>query len=274
MGARLLRGRDVRDDDDLRAPVVVIDDVLARKLFGAQDPIGKRILFPPEIVRDTPPLEVVGVYAHMVPNGPGEADPIQAGLILPFTATAQFAPEWHRNFALLLRSEGDPARLVPAVRREVLALDPDLPVYNVKTMEAAVEESLSGRRFSLLLLGLFAAVALTLAAVGVYGVMSYGVVQRTREIGIRMALGAGQGDVLRMVVGNAFRLAGLGIGIGLLFAAGLSRLLRGMLFGVSSFDPLAYAVVSLLLASVALFSSWLPARRAARVDPNVALRAD
>ena len=274
MGARLLRGREVRDDDDMRAPVIVIDDALARQLFGSEDPLGKRIRFAPEIVGDLPPLEVVGVYGHMVQNGPGESDPIKAGMILPYAMTAQFAPQWHRNFTLLLRSDGDPSQLAPAVRREVLALDPELPVYNVKTMNAAVDESLSGRKFSLLLLGLFAAVALTLAALGIYGVMSYGVVQRTREIGIRMALGARQYDVLRMVVGNAFRLASVGIGIGLLLAAGLSRLLRGMLFGVGAFDPLAYLGLSLVLAFVALFSSWLPARRAARVDPNVALRAE
>ncbi len=274
MGARLLRGRDVRDDDDLRAPVVVIDDVLARKLFGTEDPLGHRIRFPPEEVGDVPGLEIVGVYGHMVPKGPGEGDTVQNGMILPFAMTAQFAPQWHRSFALLLRSDGDPAHLAPAVRREVLSLDPELPVYNVKTMEAAVDESLSGRKFSLLLLGLFAAVALTLAALGVYGVISYGVVQRTREIGIRMALGARQNDVLRLVVGDAFRLAAFGIAIGILLAVGLSRFLRGMLFGVSTFDPVAYGGLTLVLAFVALFSSWLPARRAAQVDPNVALRAD
>jgi putative ABC transport system permease protein len=273
MGARLLSGREVRDGDDLRAPVVMIDDALARKLFGNEDPLGKRLLFPPE-AREVPPVQIVGVYRHMVQYGPGEPEHIDAGMILPFTMTAQFAPQWHRNFALLLRSEGDPAQVAAAVRREVLSLDPELPIYNVKTLDAALDEVLSGRKFSLLLLGLFAGVALTLAAVGVYGVMSYGVVQRTREIGIRMALGARREDVLRMVVGNASRLAGLGIGIGLLLAAGLSRLLRSMLFGVNAFDPLAYLALSVVLASVALFSSWLPARRAAQVDPNVALRAE
>ena len=274
MGARLLSGRDVRDDDDLRAPAVVIDDALARKLFGNEDPIGKRLLFPPEWAGEVPPVPIVGVYRHMVQYGPGEPEQIGAGMVLPFTTTAQFAPQWHRNFTLLLRSEGDPQQLASAVRREVLSLDPELPVYEVKTLAAALDSSLAGRKFSLLLLGLFAAVALMLAAVGVYGVMSYGVVQRTREIGIRMALGARREDVLRMVVGNAGRLAGLGIGVGLVLAAGLSRLLRSMLFGVSAFDPLAYVALSVVLASVALFSSWLPARRAAQVDPNEALRAE
>jgi predicted lysophospholipase L1 biosynthesis ABC-type transport system permease subunit len=254
--------------------VVVIDDALARKLFGTADPLGQRLRFPPEAVGELPGLEIVGVYGHMVPNAPGETDTVQNGIILPFAMTAQFAPQWHRNFALLLRSDGDPAQLAPAVRREVLSLDPELPVYNVKTMEAAVDESLSGRKFSLLLLGLFAAVALTLAALGVYGVISYGVVQRTREIGIRMALGARQADVLRLVVGDALRLAALGIAIGILLALGLSRFLRGMLFGIGTFDPVAYLGLTLTLAFVALFSSWLPARRAARVDPNIALRAE
>jgi predicted permease len=276
MGGRLLRGRDVRDEDDLAGPVVVIDDALARKLFGTEDALGKRLVFPREALggREIPPVEVVGVYGHMAQYGAGATDPVRAGMILPFAATAELAPQWHRNLILLLRSDGDPAQLTSAVRQEVLSVDPELPVFNAKTMQAAVDESLSGRKFSLLLLGLFAAVALTLAAVGVYGVISYGVVQRTREIGIRMALGARQQDVLRMVVGNALRLVTSGIGIGLLLAAGLSRVLRGMLFGVSAFDPVAYVVLSLVLALVALFSSSLPARRAARVDPNVALRAE
>jgi putative ABC transport system permease protein len=274
MGARLLRGRDVRDDDDLRAPVVLIDDALARKLFGTEDPLGHHLSFPPEVVGNLRGPEIVGIYGHMVQYGPGQATSIQAGMILPFAMTAQFAPQWHRGITLAVRADGDLAALLPAVRREVLAIDPELPVYNVKTMEAAVDESLSGRRFSLILLGLFAAVALALAAVGVYGVMSYGVVQRTREIGIRMALGARQEDVLRLVVGDAFRLSVFGIVIGVALAVGLSRVLRGMLFGVSPFDPTAYLGLTVVLVLVALLASWLPARRAAKVDPSVALRAE
>jgi putative ABC transport system permease protein len=274
MGARLLKGRDVRDSDDLRAPAVLIDDALARKLFGKEDPLGHHLSFPPEIVGNLRGPEIVGVFAHMMQNGPGEEDLIGAGMILPYALTAQFAPQWHRGITLVVRTEGDLAQLAAAVRRETLALDPDLAVYNVKTMSSAVDESLSGRKFSLLLLGLFAAVALTLAAVGVYGVMSYGVVQRTREIGIRMALGARQEDVLGLVVGDALRLSLVGIAIGIALAIGLSRLLRGMLFGVSNFDPVSYLGLTLVLGLVALFASWLPARRAAKVDPAVALRAE
>jgi putative ABC transport system permease protein len=245
MGGRLLRCRDVRDDDDLRAPAVLIDDALARKLFGDKDPLGARLAFPPEIVGNLRGPEIVGVSAHMVQYGPGDAGPIQAGMILPFAMTAQFAPQWHRSFTLLLRAAGDPSRLAAAVRREVLALDPELPVYELKTMDSAVDQSLAGRKFSLVLLGLFAAAALALAAVGIYGVMSYGVVQRTREIGIRMALGARKEDVLRLVVSEGFRLAVAGIAIGIALAVALSRVLRGMLFGVSAFDPLAYLVLTL-----------------------------
>jgi predicted lysophospholipase L1 biosynthesis ABC-type transport system permease subunit len=220
------------------------------------------------------PPEIVGVFRHMVQYGAGEASPIQSGMILPFAMTAQSAPQWHRGMMLLLRTEGDPALTAPLVRREVLALDPELPVFEVKTMDAALTERLSTRRFSLVLLGLFAGVALLLAAVGVYGVMSYGVVQRSREIGIRMALGARQEDVLRLVVGDGLRLAILGIGIGIPLALGLLRLLRGMLFGVGAFDPVAYLALTAVLGSVALLASWLPARRAAQVDPTVAMRAE
>ena len=274
MGARLLRGRDVNDDDDLKAPVVLIDDALAHKLFGDADPLGRHLAFPPEVVGKMRGPEIVGVFSHMVQNGPGDPEIIRGAMLMPYAMLAQFAPQWGHGMKVVLRADGDLSTLAAAVRREVAALDPELPVYEVKTMDAAVAESLSGRRFSLLLLGLFAGVALLLAAVGVYGVMSYGVVQRTKEIGIRMALGAGQDSVLRLVVGDGMRLAGAGIVLGMGLAVGLSRLLRGMLYGVSAFDPAAYAGLTLVLAGVALLASWLPARRAARVDPAIALRAE
>jgi putative ABC transport system permease protein len=274
MGGRLLRGRDLREDDTLRKPAVLIDDGLARRLFPGSDPIGQHLSFPPEVVGNMRGPEIVGIFAHMQQYGPGDANLIDSGIMLPFAVGAEFAPQWYRGMTVLLRSQGELGPLVAAARREVLALDPELPVYNVKTMDAAVDDALSGRRFSLVLLGLFAAVALLLAAVGVYGVMSYGVEQRTREIGIRMALGARQEEVQRMVVRDGARLAGAGIAIGIALAVLLSRVLRGMLFGVSTFDPLSYVGLTLVLAAVALFASWLPARRASKVDPGVALRAE
>jgi predicted permease len=274
MGTRLLRGRSFNEDDDLRHPVMLIDDALARKLFGSDDPIGHRIFWPPEVVGKMGSMEVVGIFGHMKQYGLDDKGPIQSGMMLPYAMGAQFAPQWFRSVMVLLRSDGDLAALSASVRREVLAQDPELPVYNVKPMESALDESLAGRRFLLLLLSLFAAAALALAAVGLYGVMSYGVVQRTKEMGIRMALGARQEDVLRLVVGGGARLAAIGIGAGVVLAAGLSRLMRGMLFGVTSWDPLTYAGLALMLGTVAVFASWLPARRASRVDPSVALRAE
>ncbi len=274
LGAHLLRGRDLREGDDLKAPVVLIDDALARKLFGTEDPLGHHLAFPHEVVGNMRGPEIVGIFGHMVQYGLDDQGPVQAAMIMPYAMMAQFAPQWFQGITLLVRGAGDPQQLTSAVRREVLALDAELPVYNVKTMEAAVSDSLAGRRFSMLLLALFALVALALAAVGVYGVMSYGVVQRTREIGIRMALGARQRDVLRLVVSGGARLAGAGIGIGIALAVGLSRVLRGMLYGVNAFDPLTYSGLALALALVAFVATWLPARRAARVDPNIALRAE
>ncbi|MGZ6141964.1 MAG: FtsX-like permease family protein, partial [Myxococcales bacterium] len=230
--------------------------------------------FAPEVVGKMRGPEIVGIFAHMVHYGPGDPEVIRGAMIMPYAMIAQFAPQWAHGVKVMLRADGDLSTLAAAVRREVAALDPELPVYDVKTMDAAVAESMSGRRFSLLLLGLFASVALLLAAVGVYGVMSYGVVQRTKEIGIRMALGAGQDSVLRLVVGDGMRLAGAGIVLGIGLAVTLSRLLRGMLYGVSAFDPIAYAGLTAVLAVVALLACWLPARRAARVDPAIALRAE
>jgi predicted permease len=276
MGGRLLRGRDLRETDDAQHPAVLVDDGFVRQLFPDGDAIGHSIDFDASkqgkgIVR----AEIVGVYGRMEQYGPGgDPDPIRAGMITPYSLGATVAPQWFHGLSIMVRADGELEPFMIAARREVLALDPQLALFGAKTMEAAVDESLANRRFSLVLLGLFAGAALLLAAVGVYGVMSYGVVQRTREIGIRMALGARQEDVLRLVVRDGARLAGAGAGIGLLLAAALSRVLRQMLYGVSAFDPLSYFGLTLVLSLVALAASWLPARRAARVDPNEALRAE
>jgi putative ABC transport system permease protein len=177
------------------------------------------------------------------------------------------------SLTLLVRSvQSDPARLGSAIRAQVRAIDKDQPVGDIGAMDQILADSMAGRRFSMLLLALFAAAALVLAAVGIYGVVSYSVAQRTSEIGIRMALGAQRSDVLRMVFGQGFTLVLAGIGAGLIAAAGSTRLLASLLFGVSPTDWLTFAAVSAILAVVALAASYVPVRRATRVDPLVALR--
>jgi len=172
---------------------------------------------------------------------------------------------------LAVRSKQDARTLTSAIRREVQTLDPDLPIAHVRTLESVVSDSVAPRRLSVVLLGVFAAVALLLAAVGVYGVMSYLVVQRTHEIGVRMALGAQRHDVLRLIVGHASRLVGLGALIGLVLTFFSTRALSALLYSVGAFDPLTIISVTLVLALIALFASYIPALRALRADPMIAL---
>jgi putative ABC transport system permease protein len=173
---------------------------------------------------------------------------------------------------LTIRVAGDPLSLAAAVRKEVQAIDPNQPIAAVRTMEQVVAESVGAPRYRTLLLGLFAFVALLLAAIGIYGVISYAVAQRTHEIGIRMALGAQPRAVHRLVIGQGIRLALVGVGAGLIGAVALTRLLAGLLFGVTATDPLTFAGVAVILTVIALLACWIPARRAARVDPMIALR--
>jgi putative ABC transport system permease protein len=180
--------------------------------------------------------------------------------------------DFARSLTLVVRTSGDPSALASAVRGEVKAADKNQPVFNVRTMREVIATSVNMNRFSMLLLSLFAAVALLLAGVGLYGVMSYAVAQRTNEIGIRMALGARGLDIFRLVVGQSMLLTLVGMGLGLAGAAALSRVLSGLLYGVSATDPLVFAGVALLLALVAFAACYVPARRAMKVDPMVALR--
>jgi putative ABC transport system permease protein len=170
------------------------------------------------------------------------------------------------------RTDGDPLSLVAAVRGEVQAIDKYQPIAHIQTMEELVTRSVSQRRFNMLLMAIFAGVALLLAAVGIYGVMSYSVEQRRHEIGLRMALGARTADVLRLVVGHGMRLVGLGVAIGLAAASAMTRLISSLLFGVRATDPVTFGVIALLMTVVALLACWIPARRATKVDPMVALR--
>jgi putative ABC transport system permease protein len=172
---------------------------------------------------------------------------------------------------LTVRSAQNPSVLVPMIRREVSAFDPEQPIANVRTLDQVIADSIAPRRLSVVLLGVFAGVALLLAAVGIYGVISYLVLQRTHEIGVRMALGAQRGDVLRLVVGHALKLVGIGTALGLLLAFFSTRLLSAMLYDVGAFDPTTFGIVTVTLAAIALAASYIPAVRATRADPMIAL---
>ncbi len=266
MGIPLRRGRFFNDQDDTTKPVaVIVDEYMAEQLWPGQDPIGKRIHIV-ELKRDDPWQIVVGVVGR-VKQDSLDSDPRMA-FYLPQT---QFPT---RAMTVALRSSADPAGVLSAVKGELRALDPDLPMYYVRSMGQRVDESLARRRFSMLLLGVFAGVALALATIGIYGVMAYLVSQGTREIGIRMALGATQRDVLGLIVRQGMTLAISGLAIGLAGAFVLTRLIRSLLFGVQATDPLTFVGISVLLAFIALLASYIPAQRAARIDPIVSLRCD
>jgi predicted permease len=262
LGIQLLRGRVLTEADVEGQPrIVVIDEAMARQFFPDEDPLGKRIVI---YWRDRIPREIVGVVGNVRQTSLAE----DAGphIYIPYSQTPL-------NYAtLLVRTTGDPLSLAAAVKREVLAVDRDQPVYAVQTMEQIIDNSVAERRFQMTLLGLFAGVALMLAAMGIYGVMAYTVTQRTPEIGIRIALGAQGGDVLRLVIGQGMKLASGGILIGLLASLGLTQLMKTLLYGVSATDPLTFASIVVLLTFVAVLACWIPARRATKVDPLVALR--
>jgi putative ABC transport system permease protein len=264
MGVPLLRGRGFTDADARDAPrVAVVDETLAARFWPGEDPVGQRIRWQ----RAPEPIEVVGVAAAVRHAAPGQAP--RETVYRPY---AQYSPA--TPVFLAVRADGDPAALAAALRREIHGLDPDQPIAEVVGMQERVRRALDEPRFYSLLLGVFAGAALFLAALGIYGVVSIGVAQRTREIGIRTALGASRRDVLRLVLREGLRLSLLGVAGGVLAAIALTRVLAGLLHEVSATDPLVFALVPVLLTAAALLACYLPARRAARVDPTVALRAE
>ncbi|MCI0391389.1 MAG: ABC transporter permease [Acidobacteria bacterium] len=265
MGIPLIRGRLLSEQDHAQAPfATVISETMARRYFPNEDPLGKRInLGDPQT---SPWRTIVGIVGD-VRNEGLSAEP-NPQMYAPFT---QVTP---RSLSLIVRGAGDPTGLIAGVRSTVAGLDRDLPLYNVRTLKQMLQESLARERFSLLLIVTFAGLALLLAGVGIYGVLAYSVEQRTHEIGVRIALGAHRGHVLRLVVIQGMKLVLAGIGAGLLAAFALTRLMTGLLYGVTATDPLTFIVLAALLASVALLACYVPARRATKVDPMIALRSE
>ncbi|HVI70858.1 MAG TPA: FtsX-like permease family protein, partial [Pyrinomonadaceae bacterium] len=259
----ILQGRDFARSDTHDAPgVVIINSDLARKYFGSENPVGKRLEMG---FRSGVPLEIVGVTADVRQTGL-QAD-AQPGMFLPYTQYQSSLP-----LVFVFRSANDQGSVAAAVRQEMRQLDPQLPLYNVKTMDQVLYTATARPRFLTFLLVLFAGVAVLLAAIGIYGIMSYTVAQGTREIGIRVALGAQRRDLFQMVLGRGLRLTLIGIILGVVGAFGLTRLMSNLLFGVSATDPLTFIGVAALLVIVALLASYIPARRATKIDPLVALR--
>jgi predicted permease len=272
MGVPLERGRYLSPQDDEHSPVVVvIDDFFARTYFPGQNPIGKRL----NLATFNVQAEIVGVRAHVKQWGldAESASVIQAQMDYPFMQLPEkLMPLVADAVAVVLRTQGDPTEALDAVRRAVAEVDPREVVYNVMTMKDVVSNSFAARRISMILLTVFAALALLLACVGIYGVISYLVGQRTHEIGVRVALGAQSRDVFRLILSHGAEMALLGIVLGLVAALGLTRLMANQLFGVTAHDPLTFAAVAALLMLVAVAACYIPARRATQVDPLVALR--
>jgi len=265
MSIPLVAGRDFYSQDDASAPrVAIVNEKLAQRLWPGQNALGRRIEWPSLQGPPRLPLEIIGVakdtkYRSLLVEPP----PV---IYFPLSQN------YDGRETLLVRTAGDPASAVPALRSVVAKINPDLPVYGVKSMSEQVADSLWQQRMAAVLIGCFGAVALTLAAIGLYGVISRWVAQRTHEIGIRMALGANHRNILRLVVGKGMAVALLGVVLGAVVAQGATRAMSSLLYGVGATDAATLAAVSLLLAGVALVASYLPARRATKVDPMVALR--
>ena len=267
MGIPLLSGRDVAHTDTRQSPnVVVINEVFARRHFAGENPLGHRLRLQGQ---ERDPLLIIGVVGNVRQLGLDEQ--LTPEVYVPLLQDP-LSTTYQRSMTIVARTKSDPGAIAGPLRAAVASVDKSLPVYALKAMTEHLHESLARRRFNLILLTVFSGVALTLAAVGIYGVISYGVTQRTHEMGIRMALGAKPRDVVQLVVRQAMVLALGGVGIGLLAAWALTRLMKSLLFNVGATDPLTFVAIAALMSLIALLACLIPARRATKVDPLVALR--
>jgi putative ABC transport system permease protein len=274
LGMPIVRGRAFGPADAAgKQTSVIIDESLASRFFPGQDPIGKQLDNNQTLKENPPPLTIVGIVPRTRNDAPGEVNNVES-LNFPqiYLPAAQFSNE---NVSLVVRvASGDPLALAPAVKREIESIDPDQPVAQVSTMEKNIGASLAARRLTMTLLGAFAGLALVLASVGIYGVMALSTTQRTREMGIRFALGASRADVLRLVLGKGVSLIGVGLGAGLVGAFAASRAMNSLLYGVGTVDAVALLGAIITLAAVAFVACYLPARRASMVNPIEALRTE
>ena len=275
MGIPLLRGRLFTSEDTITSPcVVVIDSIFVHSYFPNSNPLGQTITmgFSP-----TPPCQIVGVVGHVKDRGLQDpAASVRNQLYFPlYQDPDSWVADNYANLRVIVRTSLDPATVMPSIKAAVYEAGSEQPIYDVQTMQQIVSESMSSQRYPMILLGIFAGLALLLASVGLYGVISYSVAQRVHEIGIRMALGAERWDVFRMVIWHGLRLALVGVAIGAVAALILTRLVSSfshLLYGVGTSDPLTFIAVSVVLIVVAVLACYIPARRATRVDPMVALR--
>jgi putative ABC transport system permease protein len=262
MRIALLEGRPFTEHDDLDSPrVVIIDRTFAQRFFRGQDPVGKHLQLPDST---RPAREIVGVVGAVLDTGLDQ----QPRPTIYFPSLQ--SPD--QTMSLVVRTALPPSAILPGIKNAIWRVDKDQPIFNVRAMDQIIAGITSAQRVAFLTLDAFAFLALALAAIGIYGVTSYAVMQRVQEIGVRVALGAQRGDILGLVVLSGIKLAGTGVWIGLLVSLGLTQLMATLLFGVSASDPLTYAGVAVLLFAVALLACYIPARRAAKVDPIVALR--
>jgi len=264
LGIPVIRGRVFTNSDEQKTPnVVLIDEAMAGRYFGNQDPIGHRLKGGGR-ASNAPWCTIVGVVGNIKSDGFDQ--PYQPHVYFPVFQRPTYA------MAVFVQTDSNPMSLVKGLREQVQAVDPNLPVFGERSMEQVVSDSLGQRRFAMQVVALFGVLALLLASIGIYGVMAYSVNQRTREIGIRVALGASSGTILRWVLRQGLLLIAIGVGTGLLAAFALMRLLRGLLFGVGTTDVFTYVALAAVLAIVALLACYIPARRATKIDPLVALR--